>query len=184
MSRDFDYFAEFLADPAKYEFDEFHRLTKEWGRYIQEHADEFNYLEDDEWKEIRERLLDVFYEREHEMDEVEDEWDDLCEMLENVDKLSFREKVKLYERQIQFMKDYRYYFNFKEEDIVGLTKHLANYVQSSRKLELIKLRMALKKADYNKSIAKLDDELFNYLERTGKTPRITTHQPIKKHRGN
>lgn len=184
MSRDLEYFAEFLADPAKYEFDEFHRLAKEWARYIKDHENEFNYLEDDDWKEIRERLLDVFYAREHEMDEVEDEWDEIGEMIENSHQLSDQEKIKLYERQIQFMKNYRSYFNFTEDSIKELSRRLGNFVRSSRQVELLKLRTALKQADYDKLIAELDDGLFDYLEGTGKTPRITAHQPIKKHRGN
>ena len=112
MSRDLEYFTEFLADPSAYSFDEFFRWVREWGRYILDHKDEFNYLEDDEWKEIRERLIAEFEKREDKMDAVDDEWDEIGAMLENAANLSDKEKIELYERQIQFMKDYKSYFKF------------------------------------------------------------------------
>lgn len=184
MSKDLDYFAEFLADPSKYSFDELHGWAKQWGRYLLEHKDEFNYLEDDEWKEIRERLLDALYDSEDQMDAVEEEWEEIGEMLENADKLTPREKIKLYERQIQFMKDYKMYFNFKEEDIKGLGIRLAKYVNSVREVELLEMQLQFKKLDYEKSIAELDDELAGYYERTGKIPKVTALKYVKKHRGN
>lgn len=184
MSRDLEYFTEFLADPSAYSFDEFFRWVREWGRYILDHKDEFNYLEDDEWKEIRERLIAEFEKREDKMDAVDDEWDEIGAMLENAANLSDKEKIELYERQIQFMKDYKSYFNFTEEQITELAVRLARFVESVRKVELLKMQTDLKKIDYEKSIAELDDELVRYYERTGKIPRVTAHLSIKKHRGN
>lgn len=184
MSKDFEYFTEFLADPSKYPFDEFHKWAKEWGRYIIDHEGEFNYLEDDEWKEIRERLLDVFYAREHEMDEAEDEWEEICEIDETVDTMQGKEFINFMFRKLNFLKDHKYYFNFDQNIIRDFEKHIMDYVRTKKDAELAQLRASLKKIDYDNSIAELDDELVRYYERTGKIPRVTTHQPKKKHNGN
>jgi len=185
MSKDLDYFAEFLADPSKYEFDELHRWARAWGQYLIDHKDEFNYLEDDEWEEIRERVLDAIYDTEDQMDAVKEEWEEICEIGDKMEKMSDKEAIKYLKRRLKFMKDYQNYCGFTGEDIDALEKHTDEYVKHVRSAETALLNLQMSRINVNKSIAELDEELVRYYERTGKIPSIPNFKiKIKKHDGN
>lgn len=99
MSKDLDYFAEFLANPAAYEFNEFYRMAGAWSKYIRDHKEDFNYLEDDQWKEIRERLLTELNKRETHRREVEEDWKDLCSTLEHIEMFNDKDAIRVMTRQ-------------------------------------------------------------------------------------
>lgn len=184
MSKDLDYFTEFLANPAAYEFNEFYQWARKWGQYVLDHKDEFNYLEDDEWKEIRERLLDEFYKREDRMEAVEDEWEELCEIGENLETLGDKEAIKYLKRRLEFIKEYQGFLKFEDKDVTDFEKHITKFVASVRNSETANLWVSLKKINLDKSIAELDDELVKYYERTGKIPTLLNYNVKKKHDGN
>lgn len=185
MSKDLDYFAEFLADPSKYPFDEFHGWVKQWGQYISDHKDEFNYLEDDEWKEIRERVLDALYDSEDQMDAVKEEWEEISKIGENIEKMGDRESIKYLRRRLKFMKDYKNYCGFKDEDIAELEKHTAELIIHVRAAEAARLNLQMSRVNVSRSVAELDEQLVRYYERTGKIPSIPNFEvKIKKHKGN
>lgn len=184
MSRDLDYFTEFLEDPSAVSFGEFYRMLKEWADYINAHKGEFDYLADDEWKDIRERLLAEFPKREEVKEAVEEEWAELCELGENLENLDDNEMIELLNRELEFMKTYQGFYNFTDEDIAYLEEKIPNYIESVREAEIAEEKARISKQNLDKSIADLDDCLVNQYERTGKIPSITSYSDKKKHKGN
>ena len=184
MSRDLEYFTEFLADPSAVSLGEFYRMAKEWGRYIIDHKGEFDYLADDEWKDIRERLLDEFQIREELKETVEAEWEELCEIIENFPNLDNDEKIEFLKRKLEFMKTYQGFYNFRDEDIAYFEEKIPKYIESARKTEIAEEQTRISKQELDKSIADLDEYLVNYYERTGKIPSVPSYSDKKKHKGN
>lgn len=184
MSRDLDYFTEFLADPSAYSFDDFFRIAKQWGRYILDHKDEFDYLVDDEWKEIRERLIGEFESREDEMDAVDEEWEEICEITDDLDNLYGWELVKFLSRRLAFMKKYQYYLNCPDESIAFLETNLPQLIESLRAAEMSELEVRVSKMRLDKAIAKLDENLVSYYERTGKILSFPSYPDKKRYKGN
>ena len=184
MSKDLNYFTEFLEDPSAFSLGEFYRMVKEWANYVTAHKGEFDYLADDEWKDIRERLLAELPKREKIKEEVEAEWAELCELGENLPNLDDKVKIELLNRQLEFMKTYQGFYNFRDEDIAYFEEKIPKYIESVRKTEIAEDQVRISKQELVKSIADLDEFLVNYYERTGKIPSIPSYADKKKHKGN
>ena len=136
--------------------------------YIEDHKDEFNYLADDEWKEVRERLIADFENREDEMDAADEEWAEICEICDDVEKLRRWKLIEFLNRKLEFMKKYQHYFKFQDEDIAYLETNIPNFVESVKTAERADLQARLSKIKLDESIAELDEYLAKCYERTGK----------------
>ncbi len=180
MNRDLDYFTEFLADPSAVSLGEFYRMVKEWANYVMAHKDDFDYLADDEWKEIRERLLAELSIREAKKEAVEAEWAEMCEIFENVENLHDWELVKLLNRQLEFMKAYQGFYNFTDEAIVHLETKIPEFVEKIKIAEKAEAEARKSKMKLDQSIADLDDELVRHYERTGKIVSLPSYPNKKK----
>ena len=181
MSKDLEYFTEFLENPAASDNNEFHRMAREWGRYILAHKDEFDYLRDDEWKEVRERLLDELYRRE---DEGDAEYDAINLIAENSRDLSYEELIEFGDRKLRFMKNYQVRYNFPDEEIAEVENINEDFRKKYREAKKADEKLRRLRQKYRDSIAKLDDELVEFYRRTGKIPFITRYRDKKNHKGN
>lgn len=184
MSYDLEYFTEFLEDPSAPPLAEFYRMVTAWCHYLNDHKDEFNYLEDDEWKEIRERLLDEMEIREDHKDEIEADFEEIFLAVEDISVLGDEEAIKLCKRRVSFMKTYQDLYDFRDEDIAGMEESLNALEKSVRDSAAIKDKLHAAEWELDESLAKIDDEMLRVYERTGKFPRIHWFQGLKKHKGN
>ncbi len=184
MTYDLAYFKDFLADPAAPDINEFFRLLHEWIKYIESHKHEFNYLEDDEWKEVRERLLDELEFRLDIKEDLQAEWDELLETVEKFENLTDEEVVEYTQRRLEFMKNYQHVFKIPDEDIAELERLTTDCLESMRASKIAAEQSRLAKLRLDESIANLDDSLSDYYERTGKRIILPAYRRKKVYRGN
>jgi ribosomal protein L17 len=180
MNKDYEYFKEFLDNPAPYSNNEFHSKLRDWAEYIKARADEFNYLEDDEWKEIRERIIEEIGRRE----DIRAEFEELDWLLETIEKFGSTARIKVYNRWLSFMKNNQLEYDFTDEQIAELEASLESLIHAERRCEITGQKVLMAKINYRKSIEKLDDDLAEYYEKTGKTPVLTSLPLKKKIKGN
>lgn len=184
MEYELEYFAEFLDDPTKPEINEFFRMIDLWAKFIEAHRDEFNYLEDAEWEEIRERLLDDLYERIDIRDEIRAQWFKInrhCLSLPQNELFKFLELGKI---RLDFMKKYPYILQIEqpeideaEELVNDLEKRLAEARFADEKLRFMRLHI-------DQTVAELDESLAKHYEKTGKIPVLPRYPGKKVYRGN
>jgi hypothetical protein len=184
MSYDLEYFTEFLEDPSAPSLAEFYRMVTAWCHYLDEHKGEFNYLEDDEWEEIRERLLDEMDVREERKEQIEAEFEEIFVQVEDISVIGDEKAIELCKRRVQFMKDYQELYDFRDEDIAGMEEDLMNLEKSVRDAAILKDKLRAAEWELDESLAKIDDEMLKAYERTGKFPRIHWYQGLKQHKGN
>jgi len=184
MSDDLEYFTEFLADPSVPDLNEFFRILRRWMVYITEHKDEFNYLLDDEWKEIRERLIGELEIRVDQKDELEYEWEDLIEEILDHDRVDYAEWIELLKRRLEFMKTYNYIFDIPEADIIKAEKEIKNMVMLREAAYRADQAYRFSKLSLDQAIADLDDKLTAYYQRTGKIPIYPVYKEKKVYKGN
>jgi len=181
MKKDLEYFKEFLADPASFKVGEFYQMVHEWAVYISAHKDEFNYLEDEEWREIRERLIAAFEIKEDlrlEFEELEERLDALSE------DDSDQERIAVYMDWLAFMKEYQAEYGLTDEQVKGSEAKLNTFIVSVRESEIAEENLKISRIKYRESIENLADSTFEHFERTGKRPVLTALQPKKKIKGN
>ena len=184
MGYDLEYFTEFLENPSEPDIADFYAMVRKWTEYIREHQDEFNYLEDDEWKEIRERLIEEWQKREVVREAINAEWEKLNEEDDNSDNLSDEEVIDYMRRRLDFMKAHQKFYDFKDEDIIQLEESFSNFVESVKVAQIAEVQARLAKVALDKSIANLDDGLVKYYERTGKIPVLPVYPEKKVRKGN
>jgi hypothetical protein len=184
MSHDFEYFTEFLENPSAPEINEFFRMLRQWAEYLEAHEHEFNYLADDDWKEIRERIIAELEIRVPLKDDLEDEWEELNEEGENLYELNSSAATEFLHRKLNFMKTYRYVFDFCEADIDEFERLINDYLKSMQEARIADEKVRFTKLALDTAIAELDEELVKYYERTGKILVLPSYQEKKAHRGN
>lgn len=173
MKRDFEYFREFLDNPKAYNVRDFHDLLREWAEYIKEHKDEFNYLEDEEWREIRERVMEAI---EIHFD-LKDKLDEMEEKLNSIEVLKTdAEKIAVYREWHAFMKKYQWEYQFTDERIAESEGRLNKFILAIQKEEAAEEDLRKSKAEYQKSLDDIDDSLFEHYKRTGKRPILSALQ--------
>lgn len=164
MKRDLEYFKEFLADPGSYRVREFYQWIREWIGYVKEHSDEFNYLEDEEWREVRERVLEALEIKE----DMRDEFEELQERLDSVDETwSDNDRLEIYREWLEFMKRNQDEYYFTDDQIEDSENCLNKLVLSVLDCEIAEERLKGSRARHQKSLAEMDDWLAGHYERTG-----------------
>lgn len=184
MSRDLDYFTEFLENPSKPSLGEFYRMAKEWGTYLQEHKGDFNYLEDDDWKEIRERFIAEYLVREEEKQDVEDEWACIGIMVDRIEELSDLNALALLKRQTAFLEKYRDLYNVTDEMLKDSKAAYKKLEKSMKEAKIAEAKLRISEQNLQQSIADLDDHLVEAEEKTGKKQQMFFYKGKKGYKGN
>lgn len=180
MSKDLKYFKKFLENPTSYNNREFNEFVKHWVDYITEHKDEFDYLNDDDWEEVRERLIEEIDCRE----DAREDLDEINEQFQVCKNKSYKERIELHQKWIAFMKRNQFNYEFSDEDIAEEEKNLENSIRADREVTVAEENLRISKIESRKSLAKLDDKLAEYYESTGKIPVLNALQFKKKFDGN
>ncbi len=181
MSKDLEYFKDFLANPGSYKVKEFYETLHEWAEYIKAHKGDFNYIEDEEWREIRERVNDAFQKKE----KLKAEFDELTSKLELMENSGDDpNKITVYTDWVEFMKRNQVEYDFPDETIALMELLLNTFIVSARDCEVAEEQAKESKIRYEKSLEQLDDTLFEHYERTGKRPVISALRHSKKNKGN
>lgn len=177
-----EYFREFLDDPSGCSLAKFYDMTKAWGTYLMEHK-ELNYLTDDRWAEIRERLIEEFEKREEIRLDIEDEWEYLTEIDEE-NPLSDEEFLERSRERIEFMKTHQEYFGFTDEDILRGEEIHKDFAKSYEVHLLAQKKLRRSEFEVENSLAALDDMLAEISEKRGRPFHIHSFKDVKKHNGN
>ena len=184
MVHDFEYFADFLANPSAPELNGFFRMVRLWVKYVDAHKDDFNYLEDDEWKEIRERLLAELEIRMAIKDDLSRQFQGINQEIEDLPDGSFEEAIAIFKQRLEFMKTYQDVFDISDEEVCEFERLIEQTVKSLAKVRAAQENARVKKLEHEQSIADLDDEMFKYYERTGKIPMLPVYRDKKHFKGN
>ena len=181
MDKDLEYFKDFLANPASYKCKEFYSIIREWAAYTIAHKDEFNYLEDEEWREIRERVLAALEIKE----DLRDEFEDLEAKLDLVrNRTADADKISVYKEWLEFMKRNQSEYDFTDEAIASSEASLNKLILSIMDCEIVEERLKGSKMRYKQSIRDLDDSMFEHYKRTGKRPVLSALQFKNRNKGN
>jgi hypothetical protein len=118
MKRDLEYFREFLERPETFRHGDFYEMLNEWGEYVIAHKEDFDYLHDEEWKEIRERLKADVRKREAIAPELLEEYKRMCEGIHSI-KLGYWDErsIEILRHSAEFIKKYRDEFRYSDQDI-------------------------------------------------------------------
>jgi chromosome segregation ATPase len=173
MAKDLEYFKDFLDNPGSYKVKEFYEYIREWVKYVTEHKDEFNYLEDEEWREIKERVLEALEIKE----DLRDEFEELEERLDAVHELETEaEKLEVYREWLEFMKKNQAEYAFTDEQISKTEAQLHKLTLSILDCEASQERLKRSRKEYQESLEELDDSIFEHYVRTGKRPVLSALQ--------
>lgn len=159
----FHCYKDFFQKPASFNNRDFYKWVKKWGTYLLKYKDEFKYLEDDNWKEIRERVLDELYRRE----DLNDEFDELMEEFEAVKNSTSQCRIDFQIKLVSFMKRNQFEFDFTGELILEMESDLASLIEKVNEYKTSEAKLKRLKREHKQQIAKLDDDLAAYYERTG-----------------
>lgn len=184
MDKDLDYFKDFLANPSAVSLWVFYEMLSDWGNYLLEHKGEFNYLEDEEWREIRERLKTEYRIREADKADLEYEWEYLNDLSENPEALTDEEIISVLWRKVALIKAYREYFDFDDEELLDMEKKAENLMKAKKEAHIANENLRRSEEIFDKSLADMDDLLLNIEKKTGKIPKIQFYQAKKPHNGN
>lgn len=179
-----EYFSEFLENPSAPDLNEFFRVLRQWAEYLEAHKHEFNYLADDDWKEIRERLIAELEIRVPLKDDLEVEWETLNDEGANIYELSDTAATEFLYRKLDFMKSHQYVFDFGDEDINEFERLVIDYLKSLKEAQIADEKVRSTKLRLDHAIAELDEELVRYYERTGKILVLPIYKDKKAYRGN
>jgi len=179
-----EYFTEFLEDPSVPDINEFFRILRRWIKYIEAHKDEFNYLADDEWKEVRERLIAELDIRVDIKDDLEFEFDEINGEFEKIPEGDFDKSLELFNRRLEFMKTYKYVFDFSDEVINEFEEKIIDYAKGLEAARQADENVRIKQMELDIAIAALDDDLAKHYERTGKVPVLPSYPDKKVYKGN
>ena len=173
MAKELEYFKDFLENPSSYKVKEFYEFIHEWIDYIKAHADEFNYLEDEEWREIKDRVLEALEEKE----DLREEFEELEERLDSVEELEIdADRIAVYKEWQAFMEKYQDEYGFTDEQIAESEAHLNELILKVLDYEVAEERLKGSSMRYRKSLEKLDNTLAEHYERTGKRLVVTALQ--------
>jgi hypothetical protein len=164
MAKDLEFFDEFFAAPETMRAREFYMYVHEWLDYLKEHEGEFNYLEDEEWRERKDRVLAVL----NEQQENRYEFEDLEEQLDSIDEYEDADKIAIYEEWLAFMKKNQWNYDISDKDLAELEVKTKELIISILDCQIAKERLKRSKAKYEKSLAGMDDALAEHYVRTGK----------------
>lgn len=164
MAKPLEFFDEFFAAPEKMRAQEFYMYVHEWLDYLKEHEGEFNYLEDEEWRERKDRVLAVLTEQQ----ENRYEFEDFEEMLDAIDEYEDDDKIAIYQDWVAFMKKNQWNYNISDEDLADLEVKTKDLIISILDCKVIEERLKRNRAGYQKSLAELDEMLSEYHVRTGR----------------
>jgi chromosome segregation ATPase len=171
MAKELEYFKEFLENPSSYKVKEFYEFIHQWIDHIKAHEGEFNYLEDEEWREIKDRVLEALEEKE----DMRDEFNELQERLDAAQELETdAEKIAVYKEWQEFMKGNQDEYNFTDEQIADSEAQLDNLILSVLDCEIAEERLKGSRRRYQNSLAELDDSLAEHYERTGRRLVLTS----------
>ena len=170
MSKDLEYFKDFLENHASYKVKEFYETLREWAEYVRTHKGDFNYIEDEEWREIRESINDAFQKKEI----MKAEFEELTFKLDSMEKSGDDpNKITVYTEWVEFMKRNQVEYAFSDEAIALMELLLNTFIVSAHDCEVAEEEAKKSKIRYEKSLEDLDDTLFEHYERTGKRPVLT-----------
>jgi hypothetical protein len=166
-----DYFDDFFADPASLKVREFYEYVHEWLAYLKEHEGEFNYLEDEEWRERKDRVLAVLTEQE----DLREEFEDLQDWLESAhESKNDQSLIAANKEWLAFMKRNQTNYGFTDEDIAEGERRLQELIISVFECEAAHERLKRSEKNLRKSIEKLDEGLSEHYRRTGKRLVMTS----------
>lgn len=169
MAKPLEFFDEFFAAPEKMKAREFYMYIDEWIEYLKEHEGEFNYLEDEEWHDRKERVLAVL----NEQQENRYEFEDLEEMLASIEEYEDADKIEIYKDWLAFMKKNQWNYDISDADLAELEVKTKDIIISILDCEVAEERLKGSKARYQKSLAELDEMLAEHYVRTGKRVVMT-----------
>lgn len=178
-----EYFKEFLDDPSACSLAEFFEMAKAWGAYLLEHP-ELNYLTSDDWKEIRERLLDEFEIRDDARLDILDEWDDMIEADQANPPTNSEECIEITRKKLNFMNLHQKILEVSDEKIEYVEKNLQLMEENYREELLILKKIRRSEFEYENAVAALDDELVKVSRQCGRTVHTFRLKSVKKHNGN
>lgn len=180
MNKDLAYFKNFLDNPASFKVSEFYVMLRDWAEYIRTHKDEFNYLEDEEWREIRERVIAAFNLKE----KLTQEFDEIGLKFDMVESGSDEDHIAVIKEWLAFMKKNQAEYDFPDENIAVMEAKLNNLVTSVLNSKIANAKLRESEIQVEKSLEKLDDAIFEHYERTGKRPVLTALRVNKNLKGN
>ncbi len=184
MNRDLDYFKEFLDDPSAPSLGEFYRMVREWADYLAEHKEDFNYLEDEEWIEIRERFNVEYLKRQEEKDLIDARWEIITTELDRVEELSDKYVLSLMNMQMTLIRDYPDYFNIPDVLVKDVEESAAKFKDSVEKAKISEENLRISEQKVEDSLNALDDKLMEIEERTGIKPKLFTDKLYIPKKGN
>jgi len=165
MAKELEYFNEFFEKPESMKAREFYSYVHEWLAYLKEHEGEFNYLEDEEWRDRKDRVLAVLTEQE----DIKEEFEDIQERLDSIEELeTAAEKVDLYQEWLAFMKRNQVNYDISEKDLAEMEADVKAAIIAVLDCEVLDERIKRRKAKYQKSIANIDETLSEFYVRTGR----------------
>ena len=122
---DLEYFREFWEHPESFRHGDFYEMLNEWGEYIIAHKDDFDYLHDEEWQEIRERINADWRKREAIPPELLEEYKRMCEEIASIELGVWDERsIEIVRWTTEFTKKYRAEFRFSDEDVFDAEEDL------------------------------------------------------------
>lgn len=176
MAKDLEFFDEFFAAPEKMIAREFYTYVHEWLEYLKEHEGEFNYLEDEEWTDRKDRVLEVLTRQE----DLKDEFEEIEERLDTVRELeTSAERNAVYKDWLAFMKRNQVNYDISDETINEMEEKMKRMILSALDWEIAEERLKGSKARHRKSVEELDEALDEHYRRTGKRPILTSLKHIK-----
>ena len=181
MSKDLEYFKDFLENPASFKVREFYLMLHEFVIYIKAHKDDFNYLEDEEWREIRERVFAELEKKE----ELKAEFDALDVKMELASKKGMdADKINVNKEWLEFMKRNKFQYDFTDEVIKESERRLNIFINAVVNFEFKEKELKESDIKLQKALEKLDNSIFANYERTGKRPILTSLKSKKPKKGN
>jgi hypothetical protein len=176
MAKPLEFFDEFFAAPEKMRAREFYMYVHEWLDYLKEHEGEFNYLEDEEWRERKDRVLAVLTEQE----DIKEEFEELQDKIDEVrESGSDNERIAVYKEWLEFMKRNQWNFDFTDEQIAEGDRRIKQLILAVLDSDAAYERLKRSKKDLKKSIADLDETLTAHYLRTGKRLVMTSLRRFK-----
>jgi len=125
MAKELEYFREFWERPESFRHGDFYEMLNEWGEYVIAHKNDFDYLHDEEWQEIRLRINADVRKREAIPPELLEQYQRMCEEIHSITFGVWDERtIEIIRWTTEFTKKYRAEFRFSDEDIADSEEDL------------------------------------------------------------
>ena len=181
MSKDLEYFKDFLENPSSFNYQNFHKFLNEFSDYLTEHEGEFNYFEDKEWHEIRVRISDAVYLK----DEINAQFEAINLKVEEASvNGSDVEQIIAYKAWLEFMKRHQFEYSVSDEAMKGVQKKMDKFINSVIASEVADRKVVEVEKKYQKAVENFDNLVFEHYERTGKRPILNVLPSKKSKKGN